>query len=79
MTQSRATFTKIIVNGDKTHHHHQYTPSKTWTINHNLHKFPSITVVDSAGTQFGVCVQMIDLDNVKVLVNTEISGEAYCN
>jgi hypothetical protein len=36
--------------GDITYTHNQSTTSNTWTITHNLHRFPSVTVVDSGGT-----------------------------
>ena len=36
--------------GDITYTHNQSTTSDTWTITHNLHRFPSVTVVDSGGT-----------------------------
>ena len=36
--------------GDITYTHNQSTTSNTWTITHNLNRFPSVTVVDSADT-----------------------------
>ncbi len=36
--------------GDITYTHNQSSISDTWTINHNLHRFPSVTVVDSSNT-----------------------------
>jgi pyruvate/oxaloacetate carboxyltransferase len=30
--------------------HVQSTPSAVWTINHNMGKYPSVTVIDSAGS-----------------------------
>jgi len=36
--------------GDITYTHNQSSTSDTWVINHNLHRFPSVTVVDSAET-----------------------------
>ncbi len=36
--------------GDITYTHNQNSTSDTWVITHNLHRFPSVTVVDSAGT-----------------------------
>lgn len=34
----------------KTYRHEQIEPSDTWVITHNLGRYPSVTVVDSAGT-----------------------------
>ena len=36
--------------GDITFTHNQSSTSDTWTITHNLNRFPSVTVVDSADT-----------------------------
>ena len=36
--------------GDITYTHNQSSTSDTWVITHNLHRFPSVTVVDSADT-----------------------------
>ena len=36
--------------GDITYTHNQSSTSDTWTVTHNLHRFPSVTVVDSADT-----------------------------
>ena len=36
--------------GNITYTHNQSSTSDTWVINHNLHRFPSVTVVDSAET-----------------------------
>ena len=36
--------------GDITYTHNQNSTSDTWTVTHNLHRFPSVTVVDSADT-----------------------------
>ena len=36
--------------GDITYTHNQSSTSGTWTITHNLNRFPSVTVVDSADT-----------------------------
>tara|TARA_R100001463_G_scaffold120866_1_gene177024 strand:- start:2034 stop:2288 length:255 start_codon:yes stop_codon:yes gene_type:complete len=36
--------------GDITYTHNQSSVSDTWVVNHNLHRFPSVTVIDSANT-----------------------------
>ena len=41
---------------DKAYEYTQSTASDTWIINHNLNKYPSITVVDSGGNQVYVDV-----------------------
>jgi len=45
----REVMTQPII-GDITFTHNQNSTSATWTITHNLNRFPSVTVVDSANT-----------------------------
>lgn len=45
----REVMTSPII-GDITYTHNQTSTSSTWVITHNLHRFPSVTVVDSGGT-----------------------------
>ena len=45
----RTVMTSPII-GDITYTHNQSTTSNTWTITHNLNRFPSVTVVDSTNT-----------------------------
>lgn len=62
-----------------TYVHKQKSPSNRWEIQHDLDKFPSVTVVDSAGS---VVVGDIDYINNNKVVLTFIggfSGTAYLN
>ena len=36
--------------GNITYTHNQSSTSDTWVVTHNLHRFPSVTVIDSGGT-----------------------------
>ena len=36
--------------GSITYIHNQSSASDTWVVNHNLHRFPSVTVIDSGNT-----------------------------
>ncbi len=45
----REVMTSPII-GDITYTHNQTSTSNTWVITHNLHRFPSVTVIDSGGT-----------------------------
>ena len=36
--------------GNITYTHNQSSTSDTWVVTHDLHRFPSVTVVDSANT-----------------------------
>lgn len=65
--------------GDKFYEHIQTTPSDTWEINHNLDKRPSITVVDSGGTQWHTEVQHINDNQCIARFSAPFSGKAYLN
>ena len=59
--------------------HPQGNPSTTWVINHNLGKFPSITVIDTADTV--VTGEYVYTDNNTVTLNFSagFAGKAYLN
>lgn len=57
----------------------QSSASGTWTINHNLGKKPSVTVVDSADNQVVGDVEYIDENNLTVTFCGAFSGKAYLN
>jgi hypothetical protein len=65
--------------GDKNYVHSQSVPSTIWNVNHALLKFPSVTVVDSAGTTVIGEVQLIDINNVRLIFSASFSGKAYFN
>lgn len=57
----------------------QASPSVTWSVNHNLNKFPSVTVVDSAGTQVIGDVHYSDKNNLTITFINQFSGKAHLN
>lgn len=65
--------------GDAFYHFHQATAASSWAINHGLNKFPSVTVVDSAGNR-GFCgVQYVDANNLTLSFSGAFAGDAYLN
>ena len=66
-------------NADKHFTYEQGLPSTTWTIVHNLNKYVSVVVVDTAGSVVVGDVRYIDLDSVEITFNASFSGEAYLN
>jgi hypothetical protein len=57
----------------------QAIPSAVWTVQHNLNKFCSVTVVNSFDeTVFGN-VEYIDKNNLTITFASPFSGEAFCN
>lgn len=65
--------------GDLSYTHNQGTSDAVWYINHNLNKFPSVSVKDSAGTEVQGLVQHVDMNNVTVSFNTPFKGIAFLN
>ena len=66
----RTVMTSPII-GDITYTHNQSSVSNTWTITHNLNRFPSVTVVDSANT---VVIGTIVYNSVNQLTITFFAG-----
>lgn len=64
---------------DQTYTHQQTVASAEWTIAHNLHKYPSVTVVDSAGSVVVGGVQYLSLNDVVITFSGPFSGTAYLN
>lgn len=67
------------LDGDKTYVHYQNVQSDTWEIQHNLDKYPSVTVVDSANNIVIGDIRYIDANNVVVTFTVPFSGKAFCN
>jgi hypothetical protein len=65
--------------GDARYVHSQGSAAATWTITHNLNKYPSVTIVDSgSNVQIGE-VLYNSLDQVTVTFAAAFSGYAYLN
>lgn len=65
--------------GDDTFIYQQAEPSTVWNIVHNLNKYPSITVVDSAGTVVYGQAEYLSDDEVRLTFAAPFSGFAYLN
>lgn len=65
--------------GDKNYIHDQFTPSTTWTIFHTLNKRPSVTIVDTAGTEMEGAIKYYNDNNLVITFNFPFSGYAYLN
>lgn len=57
----------------------QVTPAQVWSITHNLGKYPSVIVVDSAKTVVLGQIDFVDVNNVTLNFNSEFTGFAYFN
>ena len=64
---------------DLTHTHQQSTAADEWLVNHGLGKYPSVTVVDSAGDQVEGDVAYIDSNSLRISFSAAFAGRAYLN
>ena len=62
-----------------TYIHDQGVAANTWTIQHNLNKYPSVTIVDSSGNEIITDVTYTDLNNVTITMTAAFKGKAYLN
>lgn len=64
---------------DKTDVFVQSVPALLWTINHNLDKYPSVSVVNINNVLMYGDVTYIDKNNLQIEFSAEFSGKAYMN
>lgn len=64
---------------DDTFVYEQGIASDVWVITHNLNKYPSITLVDSAGTVFKAKEEYNSANQVTIYLNGATTGKAYLN
>lgn len=67
------------VGDDKHYAHVQNASASVWTITHELEKYPSVTVSDSAGNTVVGDVKYISVNQLTVTFSTPFSGSAFCN
>lgn len=64
---------------DKSYSHEQLVPTTDWTILHNLGKYPSVTVIDSAGSTVMGDIKNESLNKLIISFATSFAGKAICN
>lgn len=64
---------------DETYTYQQTSISNQWTIEHNLNRYPSVTVVDSAGSTVVGDVHYVDSNKIIITFAGEFIGTAYLN
>lgn len=67
------------INADKNFVFTQSTPSTSWTIEHNLNKFPSVSVVNNNNILMYGETTYTDLNNLTINFSAGFSGKAYLN
>ena len=70
---------RVVIIRKDTYIHTQYVAQDIWEIEHKLHKYPSVTIVDSGNNQVVGDVQYINEDKLKVIFTAPFSGKAYLN
>lgn len=67
------------LSNDKTYVFTQGAPATVWTIQHNLNKFPSVSVVNINNVLMYGEVTYIDANNLTITFSAGFSGKAYMN
>lgn len=65
--------------GDKNFVFTQSAAESVWNVNHNLDKFPSVTVIDSGSNVVYGEVTYDDINNLTITFSGAFSGKAYIN
>lgn len=65
--------------GDKHFTYTQLSASSTWSITHNLDKFPSVSIVDSGNNVVIGDIQYTNTNELTITFNASFSGKAYLN
>lgn len=68
-----------FVNKDWNYVHTQSDPSSTWSVNHNLNKYPAVSIVDTAGTEVEGNVTHTGPNGLTITFSAPFSGKAYIN
>ena len=69
----------ITDSDDKTFVFTQVAPAATWVITHNLNKFPSVSVVDTANTSGFGAVEYNSANQLTITFSGAFAGKAYLN
>ena len=65
--------------GQGTYSFTQASASSVWTINHNMNKYPAITVVDSSGNVVVGFETYNNNNQITITFSAPFSGKAYLN
>lgn len=76
-----AAVNSIVNSGAADRHfaHDQAQAEATWSIDHNMNKYPSVTITDSAGDQVEGEVHYNGLNSLVVSFSAPFAGKAYLN
>jgi len=57
----------------------QTTDSVTWTIDHNLGKYPTVAIIDDSGESVIGEIQYVSINQIVLTFSEAISGKAFLN
>lgn len=77
--EGNKTSSELGITGDKHFVFTKITPDSIWEITHNLDKYPSVTVVDSAGSVVIGDITYTSKSSLTVTFSAAFSGKAYLN
>ena len=77
--EGNKTSSELGLTGDKHFTYIKSTPDSVWEITHNLDKYPSVTVVDSAGSVVMGDITYTSKSAIKITFSAAFSGKAYLN
>jgi hypothetical protein len=64
---------------DKTYIHTQASSITTWTVSHNLNKYPTVAVVDTSQNVVMADIHYVDANQLLVSLGSAGTGYVYCN
>ncbi len=59
--------------------HDQQVASSTWVVTHNMNKYPSVNIVDTANDEVTGEVRYNNLNQITITFTAAFSGKAYLN
>jgi len=78
-TDNEYKFEDIGASAADKHFEQSFTVASTITVNHNLNKYPSVTVISSAGDEVEGDVDYINNTSLTVSFTAPFSGKVLCN
>lgn len=76
LVEKTKSLTEIV---DKNYTHDQIQASTSWMVQHNLNKYPSVSVVDSGKNEVVGDINYIDKNNLVINFSHAFSGKAFLN
>lgn len=62
-----------------TYTHSQSSPSNTWTVDHNLGRYPNVAILDSTLQEIEGQIDHISINSLTITLNSSITGTAICS